>query len=86
MYTNRVLMHHDGHDHGCETSAEEALALLKYMVGHNRHHAEELHELAHNFDDIAAELVHGAVIDMEAANAKLEQAYAMLQQAGAKED
>ena len=32
--------HHHGH-----ASAEETLALLTYMLGHNRHHAEELHEL-----------------------------------------
>ena len=39
--------HTHSHDHH---SPEEALALLTYMLGHNRHHAEELHELAHDVD------------------------------------
>ena len=84
-----LIYHHEGHDHGShaheEHSPEEALALLKYMAGHNKHHAEELHELAHGFDDLAAELIHGAVIDMEAANAKLDQALSMLQSETGKE-
>ena len=81
--------HADGtvhsHSHATASSPEEALALLKYMAGHNKHHAEELHELAHGFDDLAAELIHGAVIDMEAANAKLDQALSMLQSETGKE-
>ena len=32
--------HTHSHDHH---SPEEALALLTYMLGHNRHHAQELH-------------------------------------------
>ena len=42
--------HDHSHAHGQEVSPEERLALLKYMVQHNAHHAEELHELAHTLE------------------------------------
>ena len=38
--------HEHSHEHTA-SSPEEVLALLKYMLEHNRHHAEELHDLAH---------------------------------------
>ena len=70
--------HHDHtHDH---TSPEESLALLTYMLGHNRHHAEELHELAHNLEDEAAQLIHDAVVDFELGNEKLAEALRILQE------
>ena len=56
--------HTHSHDHH---SPEEALALLTYMLGHNRHHAEELHELAHD-----------AVVDFTLGNEKLEEALRIL--------
>ena len=68
---------HHHHDHG---SAEEMLALLKYMTDHNRHHAEELHELAHGLDAEAAELIHQAVADYEAGNEKLVKALELLKE------
>ena len=47
--------HEHNHDHCHEHhSPEEALALLAYMLVHNRQHAEELHELAHSVDEAAA--------------------------------
>ena len=47
--------HHDHdhdhpHDHG-HTGLEERVAMLTYMLGHNQHHAQELHELAHDLGD-----------------------------------
>lgn len=69
--------HSHTHDH---TSPEESLALLTYMLGHNRHHAEELHELAHNLEDEAAQLIHDAVIDFELGNEKLAEALHILQE------
>ena len=36
--------HEHSHEHTA-SSPEEVLALLKYMLEHNRHHAEELHDL-----------------------------------------
>ena len=52
--------HHHEHPHDHEhlqeaSSPAETLALLNYMLGHNRHHAQELHELAHGVEN--AELV-----------------------------
>ena len=61
-------------------SAEERLALLKYMVHHNAHHAEELHELAHGVDGEAAEWLHNAVADTEESNKKIEAALALLEE------
>lgn len=75
--------HAHPHDHGYEHShdhhsPEEALALLAYMVQHNRHHAEELHELAHSMDDEAAQLIHDAILDFDLGNEKLDEALKLL--------
>jgi len=68
---------HDHHHHD-HSSPEETLALLTYMLGHNRHHTQELHELAHGVEGEAAALLHAAVADLEAGNEKLGRALAML--------
>ena len=42
------------HTHGPVTafdSIEQAEALMSYMLDHNRHHADELHELCHKLED-----------------------------------
>ncbi len=75
--------HSHTHDHGHEHShqhhsPEEALALLAYMVQHNRHHAEELHDLAHSMDDEAAQLIHDAILDFNLGNEKLDEALKLL--------
>lgn len=73
--------HTHGHDHHHgHHSPEESLALLTYMLGHNRHHAEELHELAHGLDDEAAQLIHDAVVDFQLGNEKLAEALRILQE------
>lgn len=72
---NHTHNHEHSHSH---TSPEETLALLKYMLGHNRHHAKDLHGIAHNTDGEASELIHQAVKDFEAGNDKLEQALKLL--------
>ena len=81
--------HDHDHDHA-HHSPEEALALLAYMVQHNRHHAEELHELAHSMDDetirkvralLSSEkqqLLHDAVVDFTLGNEKLDEALKLL--------
>lgn len=71
---NHEHTHEHGHCHACEVNTEETAALLKYMLDHNRHHADELHDLAHGLDGEARELVHAAVIDLETANSKMEKA------------
>ena len=67
--------HSHTHDHHSPT---EARALLAYMVQHNRHHAEELHELAHSMDDEAAQLIHDAILDFDLGNEKLDEALKLL--------
>ena len=72
--------HADGtvHTHSAASSPEEALALLTYMLNHNRHHAEELHDLAHCFDEVSGDLIHEAVDKLGESNALLEQALSLI--------
>ena len=73
--TTRTHSHDHDHQHH---SPEEALALLSYMVQHNRHHAEELHELAHSLEDEPAQLLHDAILDFNLGNEKLDEALKLL--------
>ena len=77
--------HADGttHSHAAASSPEEALALLTYMLSHNRHHAEELHDLAHCFDDVAEDLIHQAVDKLGESNDLIEQALLLINNAKA---
>ena len=70
--------HGHTHTHATASSPEEALALLKYMLDHNRHHAEELHDLAHSFDDVTADLIHDAVDKLGESNDLIEQALSLI--------
>ena len=71
--------HDHEHSHNHKThSPEETLALLSYMIDHNRHHAEELHELAHSANAEAAALIHDAVELFDSGNEKLEKALKIL--------
>ena len=78
--------HHHDHDHchsdcgscqsKCEhTPMEELMALMQYMVGHNTAHANELAELAKQFqiagNNAAYEQVMAAVSDFEKGNMRL---------------
>ena len=79
--------HHHDHDHDCtcscgscaskceHTPMEELVALMKYMVGHNAAHAQELAELAEQLDKAgshaAFEQVMAAVSDFEKGNMRL---------------
>lgn len=71
--------HHHDHDHAPH-SPEETLALLTYMVSHNRHHAQELHALAHSVDGEASQLLHEAVVDLELGTEKLAEAVRVLKE------
>jgi len=75
--------HADGtthtHEHTVASSPEEAKALLKYMLDHNQHHSEELHDLAHSFEDEISDLIHDAVDKLQESNALLEQAVSLLE-------
>lgn len=60
------------------TRRRRPVALLAYMVTHNQHHAEELHELAHSVEGEAAQLLHEAVVDLTVGNEKLAEALRIL--------
>ena len=79
--------HSHEHAHGEETgfdSIEQAMALMGYMLDHNRHHAEELHELCHKLaasgKEEAAALIHDAVDKFGEGNALLESALEKMKQ------
>ena len=76
-----VHTHAHTHSHAAASSPEEALALLNYMLSHNRHHAEELHDLAHCFDDVAGDLIHDAVDKLGESNDLIEQALSLIKNA-----
>lgn len=65
------------------TPMEELLALMKYMVGHNAAHANELAELAKQFSEAgnptAYEQVMAAVSDFEKGNMRLSAILASLE-------
>lgn len=77
--------HSHGHEHQHEhinvegeNAVEQTIALLKYMIEHNRHHAEELHDLAHQLNgqgkEAAADRIHEAIHSFNEGNDLLEQA------------
>ena len=75
--------HEHTHSHGDAEgfdSIEQAMALMGYMLEHNRHHAEELHDLAHSASPDAAALIHEAVDAFLSGNEKLEKALAILKE------
>ena len=98
MPRNKVNLHHDagGHNHAHEHAAhhahshdgaaplseEQTLALMTYMLDHNRSHADELHNIAHALADQgrgeAAALVSDAVHYFGHCNEKLAEALALL--------
>ena len=96
---NHDLLHAEGHTHdhshdcggqcgscqgGCEhTPMEELMALMKYMVSHNTAHANELAQLAVQFqkagNSMAYEQVMAAVSDFEKGNLRLSTVLASLE-------
>ncbi|MBR6476971.1 MAG: cobalt transporter [Lachnospiraceae bacterium] len=70
--------HEHGHDHA-EVSREETLALLAYMVSHNKHHAEELVNLSAGVEGEAALALHKAISLFQEGNQELEAALKLLQ-------
>ena len=75
---------HDGHEHGIHehesgaVTADQAVALLQYMLEHNRQHAGELLEMSHKLEAMgfgdAACLLDAAVDDFSSGNNMLESA------------
>lgn len=92
------MEHTHDHDHGhthegehchCHThegqnaqSANETVALLNYMIDHNKHHGEDLHEIYHSLEAAgnkeAAELVHEAMHLYDHGNEKLAEALKLI--------
>lgn len=82
------LLHEGGHGHSHaehehmskELSPEQTLALLTYMLDHNRSHAEELHGVCHSLESQgqteAAEAVARALHYFDHGNEELEAALA----------
>jgi len=71
--------HLENHEHHNEHSAaqapaskEELLALLSYMVSHNRHHAQELSELAASAEGDAKNALEKAISLFSEGNAQLQ--------------
>ena len=64
---------HYNHTHS-HTSAEETMALLKYMAHHNAHHAEELSETVSSLSEDAAILIKEAVELLNKSTDKINQA------------
>ena len=73
-----VSGHHHEHGDTPELTPEQTLALMSYMLDHNRSHAEELHNIAHALEKQgkhdAAALVGDAVHYFGHCNDKLEEA------------
>lgn len=74
---------HEHHEHPHPgVSPEERLALLSYLLDHNRHHAQELRQLAHGLGhEEAAQLICDAVVDFEMGNDRLAEALSLLKEA-----
>ncbi len=73
---------HDSHPQDCsncgacdQDCTAETVALLTYMVDHNRHHAAELDQMAENLKklgmDAASKTIKEAVADFEKGNMRL---------------
>ena len=76
--------HEHSHDHShTDTPREELIALMRYMVGHNVSHTNELKELAHKLshtgDSEACAKVLDAVRDYETGNQKPAESLEQLQ-------
>jgi len=74
--------HCHGHDSHFEptTPLEERLALLAYLLDHNRHHTKEIEDQATAFDNGEAELLRQAVGLYSDANDKIEEFLKNVQQ------
>ena len=81
---NGNLVPHGGHDHADHhdhhhdepASKDKTLALLTYMINHNKDHAEEINDMASQLEqkgltDVAAQMREG-VTEMQKGNMLLE--------------
>ena len=71
------------HEHGnhiAHSPKEEQIALLTYMISHNKSHTDEIHEVAHGASEDAAQLLHEAVDLYNAGTEKLTEALALIKE------
>ena len=92
-----VIQHGHSHDHGeaahchdtacgscggCADPEKETVALVSYMVDHNKHHAAELAEMGKKLREMgqteAADQIDKAVSDFESGNVRLSVALSLL--------
>lgn len=70
---------HEGMD---AKNGDETIALLNYMIEHNKHHGEDLHEIYHSLEAAgkkeAADLVHEAMHMYDHGNEKLAEALKLI--------
>ncbi len=66
--------HNHSHDVNSPESKEELLALLSYMVSHNKHHAAELEELSKSTSGVSYDLLQSAIASYNEGNRLLEEA------------
>ena len=82
--TDHAHEHDHSHQHnsGGSGSQDEITALLKYMIDHNAHHAEDLHQLFHALEGAgkaeAAALIGDALHYYTHGNEKLAEALKLL--------
>lgn len=78
--------HHHHHQTPGPVSPEQQATMLAYMLDHNRHHAQDLHALAHQFADAgkheAAAMLDQALAAYQQGNDLLAQALANLKGEG----
>lgn len=88
LLKNSIRFHHgsehgpaDHHEHHHEgpVSPEKAQALMKYMIDHNAHHAEEIKDLKRSVSPDAAKLMEQAVNAMADSVAYLKNALSIIQ-------
>ena len=72
------MEHH--HEHLHSHDPQEMLALLRYMLDHNRHHSEELLAMAEGKTAKSAELIRQSVEQLQKGNELLSQAIAQMEE------
>lgn len=76
--------HHEHADGGANLTPEQTLALMSYMLDHNRSHADELHNICHALEDQgkadASALVAEAVHYFDHCNEKLDEALKLVKE------
>ncbi len=73
------------HEHTHGETGEKAVAVLRYMLDHNIHHAAELNDIAQQFTGEARHQLLHAVESFDEANGYLSAALELMKEDGAKE-